>query len=94
MATGAQAVSTGIVDHIPVAWVEPQRTAEAALLALSLPALGIDKSFRATLRAAHRTAGARVRVIVHPGFGHLDGPQSRELRRRCLEWFEQHDGEG
>jgi dienelactone hydrolase len=43
--------------------------------------------FQTALRAAHPTAGERVRVTVHSGIGHLDGVRSAELQQRCLAWL-------
>ena len=43
--------------------------------------------FRAALCEAHPHAAERVRVSVHPGFGHMDGGRSEALLGRCLAWF-------
>jgi fermentation-respiration switch protein FrsA (DUF1100 family) len=44
--------------------------------------------FQTALRTAHPAAGDRVRVAVHPGVGHVDGPLKPELRHRYLTWLE------
>jgi dienelactone hydrolase len=58
---------------------------------LHVPVDGAQR-FQAALRAAHPTAGERVRVTVHPGVAHLDGVRSPELHQRCLEWLRDDGG--
>lgn len=43
--------------------------------------------FQAALRAAYPQVAERVRVAVHPGFGHIDAAMSSSLSQNCLAWL-------
>jgi uncharacterized protein len=45
--------------------------------------------FQAALRETYPAVAERVRVTLHPGFGHIDAAQDPTVLRNCLAWFQE-----